>query len=105
MVLFIGVCVLSRGGLRYFPRTLANNVCLVEVLSRYGSSWEVWFLRGVGDLHKGFKNRWLFKFPSNEDFGSFGWSFSSRSLAERFIVGLLFYGRSVWIDKYREGVF
>jgi len=86
---FVDVCVYCRNGISYYPRTLSNSVCLVEgVCNGITYCWEVWKLLPYGKNKSGFSNRWGVVFPRPRDFGTYGWSFSSRSSAEEKLLSL-----------------
>ena len=87
---FVDVCVLkSNGGYSYYPRLLRNGVCVVEAIHNEGySHWETWKLLKVCASER-YPNRWGVRFPSNSQFGTLGWCYPTRAMAENKMEELL----------------
>ena len=92
----VGDVVLKSNGMRYICATVSPHSCflgvaLVKVLPGLDNEdfvewssvlgWEVWFLR-VESRDESFGKRKPIRFPSNVEFGSYGWSFESREAAD-----------------------
>lgn len=54
-------------------KTTAKNLSLPVGMNK---GYEVWILR-PDKRNERYANTWLVRFPSNEDFGSYGWSYQS----------------------------
>jgi len=88
---FLNIVVKTRGRFSFVPLVLSNSIALIEVKDELHSpSYEVWILRLYKG--KGFSNVWNHIFPSDEDFGSYGWSFSDKVNAEAKFNSLLLAG-------------
>jgi hypothetical protein len=90
-------------GMVYSVRSLAGSVAFVDVVSVSTGvcHFELWYLR-ENPLSWQLEGRGRVRYPSNEDFGSYGWSFSSEGAALKFLDGLLGVGRSEWLELYRS---
>jgi len=97
----IGEVVLTRNCFDYFVEYLYLNklgdktFALVRILGKGEVSsnresedqihdsvkgYEVWILRAVDEKAK-IHNKWYVKFPCNEDFGRYGWSYQNKESA------------------------
>ena len=81
LVHFLDMEVKTRGRFSYVVRGRRGSFCLIEIKdSLHTFGWEVWKLRVYAG--KGFVNRWGLRFPSDAEFGYYGWSFVRREMAE-----------------------
>ncbi len=72
-------------GFEYRCLRYSRGVCLIEAKNikadvQIPRHYEVWILREPSGR---FQNKWGVRFPSSEEFGSFGWCFCDREAAER----------------------
>ena len=96
----VGDIIQVKKGLSFKLVALLNSVGLIEVTHSNTPipHYEVWNIR-ENPLSWQSKGRGLYRFPSNEDFGSYGWSFSTKPIAVKFMEGLVEHG-SDWNNKY-----
>ena len=76
----VGKEVLVNGQIRYFCVRVFENIALLSLSNgNIPLGYEVWKIRPVSGR---FSNKWNLRFPSNEDFGRYGWSYQTREAAE-----------------------
>ena len=84
----VGNVVFERGLLSYSCQRVVGVFAFVVVSdsNTRGCWFEVWKLRDP--LGSKFVNRWGVRFPSDNEFGYYGWSFSGELAARSFFDGI-----------------
>jgi len=85
----VGNVVSRRGSVSYYCKDVVGFFALIKVFGSNGRvrCFEVWRLRAPRVLNS-HSNSWGVRFPSNSDFGYYGWSFGEKSNADSFFAGL-----------------
>ena len=59
-----------------------NKAKRMGVRGNLNRGYEVWIMR-LDKREEPYANKWNVRFPCNEDFGSYGWSYQNKSSAEK----------------------
>lgn len=83
----VGEVVCRNNQKRYLCMYMSGYFVLIKVLGSLGrvDGFEVWKLRTYPQgQNLRYMNKWGVKFPCNEDFGTYGWSFQTLKVATQF---------------------
>ena len=82
-----GKYVLSTNELHYYCMDIRGTYALISVEAIKGmpQGYEVWIVR---EKKSGFSNKWKCRFPTNEEFGKYGWYYPNLERATTVFEGM-----------------